>query len=54
MRDDTIGVIVDEFKIIAIVYSPQVSLSNSETNTVGKSLAKGASGNLNTWMRIRG
>jgi len=44
----TISIIVNHIETIFIEQGGKMSLSHGKTNTIPKSLAKGASGNLDT------
>jgi hypothetical protein len=48
LRNRTIGIVVDQVETVFIVDGRQVSLSNTKTDSICETLAKGASGNLNT------
>lgn len=44
----TIGIVADQVEAVFVVDGCQVSLSDTETDSVCETLAKGTSGNLNT------
>jgi len=45
----TIGIVVDQIETVLVVNGGQVGLRDSQTDTIGKTLAKRTSGDLDAW-----
>lgn len=45
----TISIVVDQIETVLVVNGSQVGLSDSQTDTISKTLAKRTSGDLDTW-----